>query len=80
MDITSKNKLAASLPTNMRITSSIDYPEDGVAKVRGFSKDFGITLEYDYIDHPDEIYVETVSIDNNGKSATIPLQALKNLF
>jgi hypothetical protein len=73
-----RQRLISSLPTKVRIDSSMDYPDQGYAKVRGVTAKCGFTLTYDYWDNPDTIKLQTFELNDRGFDGEIPLEELND--
>jgi hypothetical protein len=78
MDDNEKERLLNALPKNITIYSSMDYPDEGTAKIRGVTNKFGFTLDWHYYNDPDNIRIATMAIEDNGIEGVIPLDQLKD--
>jgi hypothetical protein len=78
MDESYKTKLLTNLPPGLKIFSSMDYPEQGIAKIRGVCSKCGWTLEWHYLEDPDYIHIETTCLDQTGIDGNIRLEDIKD--
>jgi hypothetical protein len=72
-----KNRLISNLPLRITIYSSIDYPEEGRAKIQGVCAKCGWSLEWFYENDPDNIYLTTQLLDQSGFDGLIKLEEIK---
>jgi hypothetical protein len=71
-----RRTLIASLPVRIQIHSSVDFPDEGIAKIRGICEKCAFTLTWNYIQEPEFIQVETIMLDQEGQETIISLKDL----
>ena len=75
-----RQKLASSIPPSFRIDSSMDYPDDGCAKVRGLTGKWAVYIEWHYEENPDMCWLETRGIDEEGRGGECPINSLHDVL
>jgi hypothetical protein len=59
-----------------QITSAMDFPDTSSSKVRGMLQQWAITIDWDYANNPDHVWLETKGVDGSGKGAPCELAQL----
>lgn len=72
-----KVKLREALPPNLNIRSVMEYPDITEVKVRGTLGEFAVLIAWNYVDSPEECYLETIGINSSGVCTVLPLDELK---
>ena len=62
------------------ITSSMDYPDQGAAKVRGMINQLAITITWDYWEDIENVTIETMNISGQSNFGPCPIDKLKDVL
>ena len=62
------------------ITSSMDYPEQGMARIRGMIKEWAVTITWDYLTDQENVQLETMGIYDGHKQGPCPISKLKEVL
>jgi hypothetical protein len=80
MDDRFKIQLRDQIPEKFIMDSSTDYPDDQACKIRGFIGQFAILIEWHYGENPDNLWLESVGLDQQGKQGECPVNKLKEIL
>jgi hypothetical protein len=71
-----RRELIASLPPNIRIDSSVDYPDISTVKIRGVTANCAFTITWEYDVQEEFVQLDCLMLDQQSTSNVVPLKNL----